>query len=77
MHRAPGHLYRYGQNDASEAVSKLKFETWKFLVELIPQRLIQHRRSELIAQVAEAREAYQTGNVRRGSVEGLMKELDS
>ena len=46
------------------------------LVEIIKQRLIQHRRAELVAVVAEARESYRTGNVRRGSAEDLLKELE-
>jgi hypothetical protein len=46
------------------------------LVEIIRQRMIQHRRHELITQVADAREAYRTGNVRRGSVEDLLQQLE-
>ncbi len=47
------------------------------LIEIIRQRMIQHRRGELIAQVAEARAAYRTGDVRRGSVDDLMQEADA
>ncbi len=45
------------------------------LVEIIRRRLIQHRRADLVTQVAEARAAYQAGDVRRGSVEDLLAEL--
>jgi hypothetical protein len=37
--------------------------------------LIQHRRRELAADIAEARKAYQQGTVRRGTVADLMEEL--
>lgn len=33
------------------------------------------RRSQLVAEVVEARQAYQQGNVRRGTAADLMKEL--
>jgi len=59
-----------------ENVETLPIDDQILLVEIIRQRLIQHRRSQLIAEVAEARQAYQTENVRRGTVEDLLKELD-
>jgi hypothetical protein len=46
------------------------------LIEIIRQRLIRRRRSELVAEVVEARQAYQIGDVRRGTVEDLLTELD-
>jgi hypothetical protein len=46
------------------------------LIEIIRQRLIWRRRSELVAEVVEARQAYQIGDVRRGTVEDLLTELD-
>lgn len=61
---------------AIEGVERLPVDDQMLLIEIIRQRMIQHRRSELITQVAEAREAYQTGNVRRGSVDDLMQDLD-
>ena len=39
------------------------------------QRLIQRRRDELAAEVAEARDAYRRGEVRRGNVADLMEDL--
>lgn len=58
-----------------ENVEALPLDDQMLLIEIIRQRLIQHRRSELISEVAEAREAYQTGNVRRGTVDDLLQEL--
>ena len=60
-----------------EQVERLPIDDQLLLVEIIRQRLIQHRRSELVAQVAEAREADRTGNVHRGSVEDLLQELET
>jgi hypothetical protein len=60
-----------------EKIEMLPVDDQMLLIDLIRQRLIQHRRSELIADVAEARQAYQTGDVRRGKIEDLLKELDA
>ncbi len=60
-----------------ENVEMLPPDDQMLLIEIIRQRLIQHRRSELISQVAEARGAYQAGNVRRGTVDDLLQELDT
>lgn len=60
-----------------EDVETLPVDDQMLLIEIIRQRLIQHRRSELIAEVTEARQAYQTGQVRRGTTEDLLKELDA
>jgi hypothetical protein len=47
-----------------------------YYLEIIHKRLIQQRRAELVAEVAEAREAYQKGEVRRGTVAELMEDLE-
>jgi hypothetical protein len=60
-----------------EDVETLPVDDQMLLIEIIRQRLIQHRRSDLISDVAEARQAYQEGNVRRGTVDDLLKELDT
>jgi len=61
---------------AIEGVERLPVDDQILLVEIIRQRMIQHRRGELIAQVAEARAAYQIGNVHRGSIDDLLHELE-
>jgi hypothetical protein len=58
-----------------ETVEALPFGDQALLVEIIRQRLIQQRRAELAADIAEARNAYQHGEVRRGTVADLMEEL--
>lgn len=59
-----------------ESVETLTIDDQFLLVDIIRQRLNQYRRSQLIAEVAEARQAYQAGNVQRGTVDDLLKELD-
>ena len=58
-----------------ETIETLPPDDQILLVEIIRQRLIQRRRSELISEVAAARQAYQRGDVRRGTVADLMREL--
>lgn len=58
-----------------ETVEALPPDDQTLLIEIIRRRLIQQRRAELAADIAEARNAYQRGEVRRGTVADLMKEL--
>ena len=44
--------------NAIEGVERLPVDDQLLLIEIIRQRMIQYRRSELVAQVAEARTAY-------------------
>jgi predicted RNase H-like HicB family nuclease len=61
---------------AIEGVERLPADDQMLLIEIIRQRLIQHRRSELITQVAEGREAYRTENVLRGTPQDISQDLD-
>ena len=58
-----------------EAVEALPPTDQLLLIEIIRQRLIEQRREELAAEIAEAREAYRLGEVRRGTVAELMEDL--
>jgi len=58
-----------------ETVESLSLSDQWLLIELVRKRLVEQRRAELVAEVAEARQAYQQGDVRRGTVADLMKEL--
>lgn len=62
--------------EAIESVEKLPIDDQLLLAEIIKQRVVQHRRAELMALIAEAREAYRSGNVRRGTPDDLLKELE-
>lgn len=58
-----------------ETVEALPPDDQWLLIEVIQQRLIQRRRAGLAEEIAEAREAYEQGRVRRGTVADLMEEL--
>lgn len=58
-----------------ETVERLPPDDQALLIKIIRQRLIQRRRAELAADIAEAQRAYQQGKVRRGTVADLMEEL--
>ena len=58
-----------------ETVEALPPDDQWLLIEVIQQRLIQHRRAGLAEEIAEAREAYEQGRVRRGTVADVMEEL--
>lgn len=45
------------------------------LVDIIRRRLMEQRRDRLADNVREAREEYARGEVKRGTVDDLMKEL--
>ena len=53
-----------------ETVETLPPDDQLLLIGIIQQRLIQHRRAELAAEVAEGHETYH-----RGTVDDLMKDL--
>ena len=59
-----------------ETVEALPVDEQMLLVEIIRKRLVDQRRAELVIEVAEARLAYQAGDVRRGTAEDLLRELD-
>jgi hypothetical protein len=58
-----------------ETVEALPPDDQIILIEIIRQRLIEHRRAQLASDVAESRAVYQSGDVRRGSVADLMEDL--
>lgn len=60
--------------EAIENVDMLPLDDQRLLIEVIRQRLIQHRRVELTTDIAEARKAYQQGKIRRGTVADLLEE---
>ncbi|MFZ2348903.1 MAG: hypothetical protein WAW99_01545 [Candidatus Bipolaricaulis anaerobius] len=57
-----------------EMVETLPPDDQALLIDLIRQRLMQHRRNELAADIAEARNAYKRGEVRRGTAADVVRE---
>jgi len=62
-------------NEALEIIESLPMEQREDLIEVVTHRLIEERRLKLAQNIAEAREEYARGDVKRGSVDDLLKEL--
>ena len=60
---------------ALEIVDKLTLEEKEMLFDIAYRRFIEQRRNRLGAEVAEARQAYERGEARRGTVDELMEDL--
>ena len=60
---------------ALESVENLSLEAQAMLLDILQNRLRQHRRNELIKKVAEVRQEYAEGNVKFGSIADFMAEL--
>ena len=60
---------------ALEMVDKLELEEKEMLFDIAYRRFIEQRRMCLAEEVAEARQAYRQGEVRRGTVDDLLAEL--
>ena len=60
---------------ALETVDRLTLEEKEALFEIAYHRFIKQRRTRLAEEIAEAREAYQLGEVHRGTVDDLLAEL--
>jgi hypothetical protein len=61
--------------DLVEAVEAMPLEDQSIFVELINKRIIEKRRAELVAEVREARRAFESGETKRGSFRDLIKDL--
>ena len=58
--------------DIIESLPKYQQED---IIEIIRQRLIEQRRELLAKNIGEAREEYARGEVKKGTVDDLMREL--
>jgi len=58
-----------------ETVEALPSDDQALLIEIIRQRLIEHRRAQLVIEVGEARGAYKRDEVHRGTTADLMEEV--
>lgn len=64
-----------GLQQVLEAVEALPEEEQWMVVEIIANRLRSLRRQQLVDEVEEARSAFQRGEVHRGNVDDLLREL--
>jgi hypothetical protein len=70
-----GAVHSLSFQDLIEAVESMPLDDQSMLVELINKRIIEKRRAELVAEVRDARSAFERGKVKRGTFEDLMKDL--
>ncbi len=61
--------------DLIEAVEAMPLEDQSLFVDLINKRITEKRRAELVSEVQNARRAFESGDVKRGSFKDLMKDL--
>ena len=62
--------------EALDTVESLTIDEQTMLIEIIQNRLREQQRQELLKNVAQSEKEYIQGNFRRGSVDGLMAELE-
>ncbi|WP_347274454.1 hypothetical protein [Candidatus Kuenenia sp.] len=62
-------------NDVLEIVDSLPEGQRETLIEIVKHRLIEERRDKLAQHIKEAKEAYAKGEVRKGSIDDLMREI--
>ena len=60
---------------AIEIVEQLSLEEQAQLLDIIYRRLVEQRHEHLVKEIAAARQAYQSGQVQRGTIDDLMAEL--
>ncbi|MDY6804620.1 MAG: hypothetical protein SXA11_12540 [Cyanobacteriota bacterium] len=61
---------------AIEAVEALSLEDQGMVLEILKRRIYQQRRNQLLEEIALVRQEYAEGNVKFGSVEDFLEELD-
>lgn len=59
-----------------ESVEALPLDDQQILMDIINRRIIEQRREELFSDMEESLEAYRKGEVRIGSVDDLLRDLD-
>jgi hypothetical protein len=60
---------------ALEMIEALPPEQREDLIELVRRRLIEERRERLARSISEARQEFERGETKRGTVDELMREL--
>ncbi len=59
-----------------ESVESLPLDDQQMLLDIINMRIIEKRRDELMADMEESLEAYKKGEVRIGTVDDILRDLD-
>lgn len=61
--------------EALDVVESLPTYQQEDLIDILRRRLIEHKRESLTENIRKAREEYARGEVKKGTVDDLMKEL--
>ena len=61
--------------DAYSIYNELSLVDKEYLLDLIEKQIIEARRDSLLARAKEAEENYHKGNVKRGTIAGLKRDL--
>ncbi len=61
--------------NALEVIESLPEEQQESLIDIVRRRIIERRREILAKNIHEARQEYLRGDVKRGTVDDLLKEL--
>ena len=61
--------------DALDVVESLPEHQQEYLIDIVRRRIIEHRRDLLAENIRKAKQEFARGEVQRGSVADLMKEL--
>ena len=59
-----------------ESVEALPLDDQQILMDIINRHIIEQRREELFSDMEESLEAYRKGEVRVGTVDDILKDLD-
>jgi len=62
-------------NDALEMVELLPEDQRESLLEIVKNRLIEERRDKLALSIKRAKKEYAKGEIRRGTIDDLMREV--
>ncbi len=62
-------------HEALEIIESFSEEQREALIEIVKRRLTEERRDHLAHCIKEAREEYKLGEVKRGTVDDLMREI--
>jgi hypothetical protein len=62
-------------DEALDIIESLPEEQKESIIEIVKHRLIEDRRDQLVQNIKEAREEYSRGEVRRGTVDDLFREI--
>jgi uncharacterized protein YpiB (UPF0302 family) len=59
-----------------DMIESLPYDDQEILIDIISKRLAQYRHAKLLKEISESLDAYERGDVRRGTVDDLMRVLD-